>query len=201
LPVTAGTPSLSDFFSYWLTAEWSLTEKEPFRGGDVIEEMRQFARIAACAVAGAVLSGCLMASPQPKASSPPPVASVAQSLSLRGIDYRQAQVSRCNLASTGTYKYFEVVLEFSDQIRIVMAITPYARPGTYPILPGYHDGTQPIASVMYELPPPSTGGEMEPQTTFWARNGTLTVDTSMQSGTVDASFQGSITLKGSWRCI
>ena len=180
--------------------EWSLTEKELFRGGDVIEDMRQLARIVVCAVAGAGLSGCLMAPPQPKVSTPPTVASVTQRLSLRGVDYRQAQVSRCELASTGTYKYFELVLELSDQIRIVMAITPYARPGTYPIVSGLHDGTQPVASVMYELPPPSTGGEMEPQTTFWARTGTLTVDTDMRSGTVDASFQGSTTLKGSWRC-
>jgi len=170
------------------------------RANDVIYDMGRLARIATCTAAAMALSGCLVSSPPPKGAHPPTVASVAQNLSFRGVNYRQAQVPRCGSASAGTYKYFELVLTLPNQVRIVMGISPYAGPETYPIIPGVRAGTQPAASIMYELPPPSTGGETEPQTKFGARSGMLTVDADERTGTVDASFEGSTTLKGSWRC-
>src|SRR5438445_11658399 len=111
--------------------------------------MGRFAGFAACTAAVMALSGCSVSSPPPKGAHPPTVASVAQNLSFRGVNYRQAQVPRSGLASAGTYKYFELVLTLTNQVRIVMGISPYAPKATLDRLRlrGAQDGPQPPDGV------------------------------------------------------
>jgi hypothetical protein len=82
-----------------------------------------------------------------------------------------------------------------------MLISPYSKPAAYPIGPAAAgNDPQPAAFITYQLPQPSHAGEAAPKTRFDAGRGALTLNPDAQSGTVDADFDATVSLKGKWRC-